>query len=88
MLDVGLAEIQKNISLLSRLRGPIKIVDKKRKVDIAMVYPLSHKSNYRVSQIAGKYKKYISKNKRNISKEKAKETAWNEYLIEKYGRSD
>jgi len=88
MTDVGLAEIQKNISLLSRLKEPIKIVDKKRKIDVAVVYPLSPRSDHKVSQMAGKYRKNISEDKKNISKEKAKEISWNRYLSEKYDRSN
>ena len=53
-MQAGLAEIQKNIAILTTLTEPLQIVDKRRKQIIATVYPRLAAHN--AQRLAGKYR--------------------------------
>lgn len=72
MITVGIGEIQKNISILSKLTDVLEIVDKRKNQKIAVVYPIKKRSV--VEGMAGKYKDIIA----------AKESAMIEAIREKY----
>ncbi len=82
MDSISIGEIQKNISLLTKLEEPITIVDKRRNKSVAVVYPTKQHSI--VSSLAGKYKGRVQ----SINDlESAKEEALKEAFGEKYGLS-
>lgn len=41
MTTISLSDIQKNIWILSNIKKPIKIRDKRKDIDIVIVYPIS-----------------------------------------------
>lgn len=86
MLTYGLSEIQKNISILSNLKEPVKIIDKRRKVVVAVVYPAQNRQN--VEQLAGKYKNRIDPSLKDISIKEAKKQALDLVMKEKYDIPD
>ncbi len=54
MLSIGIGEIQKNSSIFSNLTEVIQIIDKRKKIVLAMVYPIENTSV--VNTLAGKYR--------------------------------
>lgn len=72
-MQAGLAEIQKNIALLTNLTEPLQVVDKRRKRIIATVYPHLKTNNAR--RLSGKYADRIPENLRNIDYAQAREAA-------------
>lgn len=54
MITVGIGEIQKNISILSKVTDVLEIVDKRKNQKIAVVYPIKKHST--IESLAGKYK--------------------------------
>jgi len=54
MTTVGIGEIQKNISILSKLTDVLEIVDKRKNQKIAVVYPIKQRSV--IEMLAGKYR--------------------------------
>ena len=83
MTTVGIGEIQKNTSIFTTLVEPIKIVDKRKKEDLAIVHPI--KKGSKISSLAGKYKDRIKKDSKNFSQ--IKEEAFLKAMREKYGLS-
>lgn len=83
MLSIGIGEIQKNISILTKITEAIEIVDKRKKEVVAIVYPV--KRDLVVKKLAGKYKNRIKKN--NFSLKEIKEISFTEAMREKYGLS-
>lgn len=83
MLSIGIGEIQKNISILTKITETIEIVDKRKKEVVAIVYPV--KKDLVVKKLAGKYKNRIKKN--NFSLKEIKEISFTEAMREKYGLS-
>jgi hypothetical protein len=87
MKTVGIADIQRNISLLSKAKEPFRIVNKRNNEEVARVYPTQKKKKKSVvSDLAGKYAHLIPEEKRNVPFEKVREIAMNEALKDKYGR--
>ncbi|SMC09517.1 hypothetical protein [Nitratiruptor tergarcus] len=86
MISIGIGEIQKNISVFKNITEEIKIVDKRKKEILAIVYPVKQKEQEPfVKKLAGKYKNRIEKT--NLSLQKIKELAMQEAMKEKYGLS-
>jgi hypothetical protein len=54
MQTIGMRELQKNISIFTDLTKPLKIVDKRKKEDLAVVYPIKKKGS--ISRLSAKYK--------------------------------
>ena len=80
MLRISISEIQKNISLLTKLTEVFTIVDKRRNRNVAIVYPI--KKHSIISSLAGKYKNRVEKSN---DLGHAKEVAMREAMSEKYG---
>ncbi len=80
---VSIGEIQKNITLITKLTEAVTIVDKRKNQDVAIVYPL--KKNSVIASLAGKYKDRVS---RVDDLETAKEEAMKRAMAEKYDLSD
>ncbi len=87
MQTIGISEIQKNISLLTKLKEAITIVDKRKNREVAIIYPLS---GIREGSVVGSMaNKYSNKSTVQIEDlEKAKEEAMMMAMREKYGLSD
>ncbi len=85
-MQAGLAEIQKNIALLTNLTEPLQIIDKRKKQIIATVYPRLLTKN--AQKLAGKYRERIPANLRNINFVEAREIALLAAMKEKYGFAD
>jgi hypothetical protein len=85
-MQAGLAEIQKNIAMLTSLTEPLQIVDKRRKQIIATVYP--RLATHNAKRLAGKYRTRIPAILHNVSFEEARETAFRAAMKEKYGAAD
>ncbi len=85
-MQAGLAEIQKNIAILTTLTEPLQIVDKRRKQIIATVYPRLYTHN--ALKLAGKYRDRIPSVLRDVSFEEARETALLAAMKEKYDFTD
>ena len=83
MQTVGIGDLQKNTSIFANLNQPLKIVDKRKKEELAVVYPMKKKSV--ISALAGKYKDVVQKS--NLSFQEIKEKAFTEAMREKYGLS-
>lgn len=84
MRSIGIGELQKNISIFAHLDEAICIVDKRRKIDLAVVYPVKRGSV--VDKMAGKYKDRIAST--DLSMTEIRERAMEEAMREKYGLSD
>jgi len=82
MESVSIGEIQKNISLLTKLTEAITIIDKRKNKHVATIYPTKQHSI--IDSLAGKYKGQLEKI--NISTS-SKEEAFLESIGEKYGLS-
>ena len=85
-MQAGLAEIQKNIALLTNLTEPLQVVDKRRKRIIATVYP--HLKTNNAQRLAGKYANCIPEELREVDYESAREAAMLAAFGEKHGRTD
>lgn len=81
-MQAGLAEIQKNIAILTTLTEPLQIVDKRRKQIIATVYPRLAAHN--AQRLAGKYRQRIPTALRAVSFEEVREAALLAAMKEKY----
>ena len=82
MHSVSIGEIQKNITLITKLTEAITIVDKRKHQDVAIVYPI--KKHSIISSLAGKYKDKVQKVE-NLAM--AKEEAMKQAMAEKYDLS-
>ena len=85
-MQAGLAEIQKNIAMLTTLTEPLQIVDKRRKQIVATVYPRLVTHN--AQRLAGKYRERIPADLRAVPFEDAREAALLATMKEKYGVAD
>ena len=83
MQSVSIGEIQKNISLITKLKESISVVDKRKNKIVAIITPAYETSV--VDSLAGKYA-YLAKTVENL--DEAKEAAMVEAMREKYGLSD
>lgn len=83
MLSIGIGEIQKNISIFANLTEAIKIVDKRKKVSLAIVYPIKKQS--KISNLAGKYSDRVEKT--ILTLEQIKKQSMTQAMEEKYGLS-
>ena len=83
MHSISIGELQKNISLLTKLTNVLTIVDKRKNKSVAIVYPIQEHSI--IDSIKGKYKNRV---KRVDNLETAKKEAMREAMVEKYGLSD
>lgn len=81
MLQIGVGEFQKNLSILTTMTEAIEIVDKRRRKKIAVIYP-SHEQHI-TATLAGKYRSRVAP-VRDL--EAAKEAAMMEAMEEKYGQ--
>lgn len=52
MVTVSLSDIQKNISLLSNIKTPIRVRDKRKNIDVVTVYPVSKSKKSSILDIA------------------------------------
>ena len=87
MQTIGISEIQKNISLLTKLKEAITIVDKRKNREVAIIYPLS--GNREGSVVESMANKYSNKSTVQIEDlEKAREEAMMMTMRAKYGLSD
>ncbi len=83
MDTISIGEIQKNISLLTKLTDAMTIVDKRKNKDVAIVYPINEHSI--ISSLSGKYKNRVKKVENlDVAKLEAMELA----MREKYDISD
>ena len=82
MYTISIGEIQKNISLLTKLTEAFTIVDKRKNKSVAVVYPI--KKHSIIDSLAGKYQNRVEK---VDDLEKAKEEAMLQAMGEKYGLS-
>jgi hypothetical protein len=81
MISISVADIQKNISLLTKMTDIIEVVDKRRKIKVATIYPANHTNI--VEKLAGKYKNRVKKIE---DLEEAKNLAMTKAMEEKYGK--
>lgn len=82
MHSISIGEIQKNITLITKLTEAITIVDKRKNQDVAIVYPV--KKHSIIASLAGKYKDKVEK----VGDLKiAKEEAIKQAMAEKYDLS-
>lgn len=79
MITVGIGEIQKNISILSKVTDVLEIVDKRKNQKIAVVYPIKQRSV--IETLAGKYR---GKATPVDDVDAAKESAMMEAMRQKY----
>ena len=87
MQTIAIGEIQKNISLITKLTEAITVIDKRKNREVAVIYPLS--GTQKGSVIDSLAKKYRDKTSIQIEDlEKAKEEAMLLAAKEKYGLSD
>lgn len=83
MQSVSIGEIQKNISLITKLTQSVMVVDKRKNKNIAIINPIGE--NGAVEQLAGKY---ASRSIKGSDLEKIKNKVMHDVLGEKYGLSD
>ncbi|MEA1955589.1 MAG: hypothetical protein U9N02_03745 [Campylobacterota bacterium] len=83
MLSIGIGEIQKNTSIFTNLTEVIQIIDKRKKLSLAMVYPVRNHSV--INSLAGKYKDQVKKT--SLTMQQIKEKAMMESMGEKYDLS-
>ncbi len=84
MQKISIGDLQKNISVLTKIDDSLTIVDKRKNRAVAVVYPI--KQNSVVKSLAGKYKNRIGKTDKSL--QEIKEQALKEALGQKYGLSD
>ena len=82
MYTISIGDIQKNISLLTKLTEAFTIVDKRKNQSVAIVYPI--KKHSIIDSLAGKYKNRVQS---VADLEIAKEEAMKQVMSEKYGLS-
>ena len=82
MYTISIGDIQKNISLLTKLTEAFTIVDKRKNKNVAIIYPIKEHSI--VESMAGKYRNRVT---RVDDLEMAKEEAMKQMMSEKYGLS-
>jgi len=82
MYTISIGDIQKNISLLTKLTEAFTIVDKRKNQNVAIVYPIKKYSI--IKTLAGKYRNRVE---RVDDLEMAKEEAMRQMMSEKYGLS-
>ncbi|MFK5976832.1 MAG: hypothetical protein QM493_10015 [Sulfurovum sp.] len=82
MYTISIGDIQKNISLLTKLTEAFTIVDKRKNKSVAIVYPI--KKHSIIESMAGKYRNRVAK---VDDLEIAKEEAMKQVMSEKYGLS-
>jgi len=82
MRTLSIGELQRNSSIVTNLKEAIKIVDKRKKRDVAIVYPIKDRKSGIVDKMAGKYKTIFSK-KADYNKER--DEALTKAFGEKYG---
>jgi len=82
MYSISIGEIQKNISLLTKLTEAFTIVDKRKNQSVAIVYPI--KKHSIIDSLAGKYRNRVQ---RVDDLEMVKEEAMKQAMSEKYGLS-
>ena len=85
-MQAGLAEIQKNIAILTTLTEPLQIVDKRRKQIIATVYPRLR--TQQAQKLAGKYQARVPADLKNLTFEQIREAAPLAAMKEKYGAAN
>jgi len=85
-MQAGLAEIQKNIAMLTNLTEPLQVIDKRRKLIIATIYPYLKTDNAR--RLAGKYHDRIPENLRGIDYSQAREEAMIAAMKDKHDLTD
>jgi len=83
MLSIGIGEIQKNTSILSKLTQAVAVIDKRKKEIVATIYPV--KQTNVVSKLAGKYKNRVEPME---DLEEVKQKAMMIAMEEKYGQSN
>ncbi len=83
MKSIGIGEIQKNTSVLTRLTRPIEVVDKRKRELVAIIYPVE-KSTV-VKRLAGKYKGRVLQAETDFKT--ARTVAMMKAMKEKYGSS-
>ena len=81
MITISVAEIQKNISLFTKMTDIIEVIDKRRNVKVATIYPVNQTNI--VEKLAGKYKNRVKKIE---DLEEAKNLAMIKAMEEKYGK--
>jgi hypothetical protein len=81
MNTIGLAGIQKNISILNNLSEPLKVVDQRKKEAIAIIYPIKKRKN-NIASLAGKYSSMIPEHLKNKNIDTLIDTALEQSLIE------
>ena len=84
MQTVSIGDLQKNISLLTKIDDSLTIVDKRKNRAVAIVYPI--KQNSVAKNLAGKYKNRVTKNTKSL--QEIKEEALIEAFGKKYGLSN
>jgi predicted phosphoribosyltransferase len=82
MVTIGIGELQRDTSIITKLREAIKVVDKRKKQEVAIIYPIA--SNDVISKLAGKYANRIDS---TISLDQIKTDAMTQALSEKYGHT-
>jgi hypothetical protein len=83
MNSISIGEIQKNISIITKLKDSLLVLDKRKNKKVAIIYPIN--DNSVVDSLAGKYK-HLAKKCNNL--EEAKEIAMKKAMEEKYGLSN
>ena len=81
MQKVSIGDLQKNISLLTKIDDSLTIVDKRKNRAVAIVYPIEQNSV--AKNLAGKYKNRVNKTTKSL--QEIKEQALTEAFGEKYG---
>ncbi len=84
MQKISIGDLQKNISLLTKIDDTLTVIDKRKNKAIAVIYPLNKSSI--VKSLAGKYKNRVAKTSKSLKE--IKEQALKEALREKYGLSN
>ena len=84
MQKVSIGDLQKNISLLTKIEDSLTIVDKRKNRAVAIVYPINQNSITKT--LAGKYKNRVSKTAKSL--QEIKEEALTKAFGEKYGLSN
>ncbi|MBN2721797.1 MAG: hypothetical protein JXQ77_03140 [Campylobacterales bacterium] len=83
MKSVSIGEIQKNISLITKLTQSIMVVDKRKNKTIAIINPIQENST--IAELAGKY---ANRGIKADDLDSIKSKVMSDFLREKYGLSD
>ncbi|EFK97536.1 conserved hypothetical protein [sediment metagenome] len=84
MQSVSIGEIQKNISLITKLKESVSVIDKRKNKIIAIITP-THENSV-IDELVGKYT-HLAKNIKDKDLNTAREKAMIEAMREKYGIS-